>query len=305
MTLTAAKIKSILLDHGFDKVGITAAEALPGADHLERWLENGFHGTMDWMERWQEKRRDVLQLAPWAKSVVSVAQNYYTPQKHSAEKQTAKISRYAWGQDYHKIIKKKLKQALVEMKEADPQLEGRLCVDTAPIMDKLWAQKAGIGWQGKHTNIITREMGSWVFLGELILNMAFEYDLPATDHCGSCTACIEACPTDAIVEPYVLDGSRCISYLTIEYRGKELPDEFKGKMDNWAFGCDICQDVCPWNRFAVETAEQRYQPEDGNVTPAISELENLSAADFKKRFKKSPVSRTGWDGLKRNARFLK
>jgi len=295
------RIKKQAKELGFHLVGIAAAQPLPHAPYLREWLAGGRHGGMNWMVDHLEKRTEVRKLVPGAKSVISVAQNYYTPFTHSGEKDKAKISRYARGKDYHKIIKKKLKHLLKVMQEWDKRIEGRLFVDTAPIQDKLWAQQAGIGWQGKNTNIISREYGSWLFLGELVVNIELEYDSPATDHCGNCTACIEACPTGAL-EPYRLDARRCISYLTIEMRGQPIPDELTAKLDSWVFGCDICQEVCPWNRFAKTTNETAYFPKEENISPSFKELLELSEQEYKKRFKGTPVLRAGFKDFLRNVR---
>ena len=294
-------IKQIILNAGFDKVGIFTAVSPKKSNFLEMWLNKNFHGEMKWMENYVDKRMDIQKLFPGAKSVISVAHNYYSPQEHSSSPKHGKISRYAWGEDYHSIIKRKLKQVLLEIKKIDKSIDGQICVDTAPAMDKLWAEKSGIGWQGKHTNIISKESGSWIFLGELILNVELENDKTVEDFCGTCSACIDACPTDAIVQPYVLDASKCISYLTIEYWDKPIPKEFRNKMDNWIFGCDICQDVCPWNKFETTTDEKRYFPKEGNITP---ELEDLKENEFNQRFKKSPVTRTGWKNFKRNVKTI-
>jgi len=293
-------IKKLILNSRFHKIGISKADSLINSNFLEEWLDKNFHGEMKWMENYKDKRMDIRKLFPGAKSVISVAHNYYSPEKHSSSSLHGKISRYARGEDYHTIIKKKLKQALFEIKKFDKNIEGQICVDSAPAMDKLWAEKSGIGWQGKHTNIISKEFGSWIFLGELVLNIELEYDNPIEDFCGNCTACIDACPTNAIIKPYVLDSNKCISYLTIEYRDKPIPEEFEGKLENWIFGCDICQDVCPWNKFQKPTDEKRYYPKSENIKPEISELEKLNELDFKKRFKKSPVNRTGCRNFIRN-----
>ncbi len=297
-------IKGLILNMGFHKVGVSAAVAFPKSKLLEKWLNKNFHGEMKWMENYKEKRMDIQKLFPGAKSVISLAHNYYSPQKHSSSPQYGKISRYAWGEDYHTIIKKKLKQVLLEIKSLDKSIDGRICVDTAPAMDKLWAEKSGIGWQGKHTNIISKEFGSWIFLGEIILNTELEYDKPIEDFCGNCTACIDACPPNAIVKPYLLDASKCISYLTIEYRDKPIPAEFKDKMENWIFGCDICQDVCPWNKFQQITNEKRYHSKPENVKPKLTELTNLSEIGFKNRFKKSALYGTGWKNFIRNVKTI-
>ncbi len=297
------QIKIISRQLGFHKTGIAQAKVLPNSAHLMDWISEGRHGGMNWMENYLEKRLDVTALYPEARSVISVAHNYFTPHKHSRDKSAGKISRYAWGKDYHKIIKKKLKELLREIKKLDDSIDGRLFVDTAPIQDKLWAEAAGIGWQGKNTNILTREMGSWIFLGELVIDKDLEYDRPVADHCGSCTACLDACPTDAL-EPYKIDARKCISYLTIEHWDKPIPGEFAGKLENWIFGCDICQDVCPWNSFAEETDEDEYQPGEGNIQPTLKEIGLLTEDEFKKRFKKSPVSRAKHNNFLRNVRTV-
>ncbi len=286
---------------GFHLVGIAAAEPLPQAPYLKEWLAAGRQGTMYWMAAHVEKRQDVRKLVPEAKSVISVAQNYYTPFAHSEDESKARISRYAWGKDYHKIIKKKLKQLLQTIHSRVSSVEGRLFVDTAPIQDKLWAQQAGIGWQGKNTNIINREYGSWIFLGELVVNIELEYDEPAVDYCGSCTACIDACPTDAL-QPYRIDARRCISYLTIEMRNEPIPNDLTDKLSGWVFGCDICQDVCPWNRFARDTDETAYYPREENITPSFDELLQLDEIAYKKRFKDTPVLRAKFNDFIRNVK---
>ncbi len=294
-------IKKCLHRHGFEKVGIAPVKSLDKAAFLKEWIEDGKHGEMRWMENYLNKRMDVSKLYPQAKSIVSVGLNYYTPGAHSDDPGRAKISRYAWGRDYHRIIKKKLKAALREIREHFPQIDGRLFVDTAPIQDKLWAVEAGIGWQGKNTNILTRDYGSWIFLGEIVLNAPLIYDKPLTDFCGSCTACIDACPTTALT-PYKLDARRCISYLTIEMWDKPLPEDLAPKMDNWVFGCDICQDVCPWNRFQQETNAAYMQPLDDNKNPLLSELQAMNEAQFKSKYKKTPVYRAKYVNFMRNVK---
>ncbi len=298
------KIKQLAEKHGFDKVGITSAIQPEKSKLIETWLTNKYHGSMWWMAQWKEKRSDIQKFLPGARSVICVALNYFTNENHPDKKDIAKISRYAWGHDYHKIMKKKLKRLLSEIKEMESEIEGRVCVDTAPIMEKNWAEKAGIGWQGKHTNIITRNMGSWIFLGEMVLNKELDYDLPATDMCGSCSRCIQACPTDAIIAPYVLDAKRCISYLTIEYWDKPIPNSFKGKFKNYIFGCDICQEVCPWNKYQTETRELAFHSQNDNHKATYNDLFNLNEMSFKSRFKKSPVMRTGWENFVRNIEFV-
>jgi len=296
-------IKTIVLDAGFHKVGVARAQKLAHAPYLREWLAAGRHGTMAWMENYIDKREDVKKLYPDAQSVVAVAMNYYSPEQHSDEDDRGKISRYAWGKDYHKVMKKKLKQCLQQIKQLDNSIDGRICVDTAPAMDKLWAVAAGVGWQGKNTNILTRDYGSWLFLGEIILNTELTYDTAVQDYCGSCTACIEACPTDAL-EEYRIDARRCISYLTIEHWDAPIPQEYAGKMENWVFGCDICQDVCPWNRFEKPTDLEAFRPDEGNVSPRLADLEKLDEQAFRKRFKKSPVYRAKFHNFLRNVKTV-
>ena len=238
------KVKAI----GFDLVGFAEADILKGeSEKLQQWLEKKYHAGMDYMGSNFEKRKDVKRILPNAKSVISLGLNYYTPDSYSNDKAVGKISRYAWGKDYHLIIWAMLDELEEELKKIDPQFESISYIDTGPVMDKAWAVHAGIGWLGKHTNVINREIGSWFFIANLITNYEFEYNEQIPDFCGSCTACIDACPTDAIIQEYVVDANKCISYLTIENK-KEIPEEFKSKFDNWLFGCDICQDVCPWNQ---------------------------------------------------------
>jgi epoxyqueuosine reductase len=295
------KIKSEALKLGFTKVGIARAEALDEeAKRLREWLNRGYHSTMDWMERNFEKRTDPRNIVPNAKSVICVAINYYTPQQHSNDPSAGKISRYAWGDDYHDIVTKTLKMLWSWMKKEFPGIEGRYYVDTGPVMDKVWAERAGIGWIGKHTNVLTQDIGSWIFLGEIITTLELEYDEPATDHCGTCSLCIEACPTNAIVEPYVVDSNKCISYLTIEHRD-EIDPTLGEKFENWIYGCDICQDVCPWNqKFSVETTEEPFAPRESNVAPRLDEWKEMTQAEFTRQFKGSAIKRTKLEGLKRN-----
>ncbi len=289
---------------GFDKIGVARAEALArDATRLETWLGSGYQGSMSWMARTKEKRTDPRLVYPEARSILSVAMNYYTPVRHDNRPGIGKISRYAWGEDYHRILTARLDLLLASIRKLSPGADGRVYVDTGPVMEKVWAQRAGIGWEGKHTNLITKEVGSWVFLGEILLNIELEYDVPATDHCGTCTRCIEACPTDAIIAPYVLDSTKCISYLTIEHRG-EIEKELGAKFESWIFGCDICQDVCPWNqRFSTESAVPEFAPHPGNAAPNLAELQALSAEEFRARYRTSPVKRATHAGLVRNASY--
>jgi len=260
---------------------------------------------MAWLEREPEKRVDPRLIFPAAKTVISAAVNYYMPYEHSNEDAYGKISRYAWGDDYHDVVKEKLRELLDWITLEHPGAAGKICVDTAPVMEKAWAERAGLGWIGKHSNLITRDLGSWVFLGEILLDLELEYDAPMEDYCGSCTACIEACPTDAIVEPYVVDSNKCISYATIELRADELPDGIESHLNGWLYGCDICQDVCPWNRFEKPTDEVRFEPRFGETSLALDVVESLIPETYAERFRKSAIKRTKLSGLKRNARSLR
>jgi epoxyqueuosine reductase len=288
---------------GFDKVGVAPAVALTEeGERLGEWLARGFHGQMSYMARDPQRRADPRLLLPSAKSVISVALNYFRPEKHGAAPEIGKISRYAWGDDYHDVLRDKLRSLLEWIRDRAPEVEGKICVDSAPMMDKAWAARAGLGWIGKHTNLITKEFGSWVFLGELLLSIELDYDsFIEPDHCGKCRACIDACPTQAIIEPYRLDATRCISYGTIELREAELPEPIRSNLEGWVFGCDICQDVCPWSRFSKETAEERFEPREGVVEPKLPEMIEMSQEEFSTRFRKSAVKRAKLDGLKRNA----
>ena len=272
---------------------------------LEEWLARCYHGAMAWMARDTVRRTDARELLPGARSVVAVALNYYTPHRHAGGASSGKISRYAWGDDYHDVLGEKLRALLAWIKETVPGAEGKVCVDAQPAMDKAWAARAGLGWIGKHTNLITRDYGSWVFLGELLLDVELEYDAAREeDHCGTCTLCIDACPTGAIVEPYVVDSNLCISHATIELRDEELPAGVAENLDGWLYGCDVCQDVCPWNRFEQPTAESRFEPRPGSVSPDLREVAALTHDAYVERFRRSPVKRAKLSGLQRNARTL-
>jgi epoxyqueuosine reductase len=297
------KIKLEARRLGFDKVGVAPANALTEeGERLRLWLARGFHGQMSYMARDPQQRADPRLLLPSAKSVVSVALNYFRPEKHQDAPEVGKISRYAWGDDYHDVLRDKLKSLLEWIRERAPGVEGKICVDSAPMMDKAWAARAGLGWIGKHTNLITKEFGSWVFLGELLVSIELDYDsLVEPDHCGKCRACIDACPTQAIIAPYQLDATRCISYGTIELREDEMPEPIRSNLEGWVFGCDICQDVCPWSRFSKETGENRFEPREGVVEPNLREMIEMSQDDFSTRFRKSAIKRAKLSGLKRNA----
>ena len=291
---------------GFDLIGFAPSELLSEEiEKLERWLNENFHAGMEYMERNIEKKKDIRNLLPSAKSVISLGLNYYTPGKYSNDRSKGKISRYAWGKDYHLIIWEKLDKLVEEIKKINNKFEAKTYADTGPVMDKVWAVKSGIGWLGKHTNVINKEYGSWFFIANLITNFEFQYSLPVEDFCGSCRACIDACPTDAIIDEYIIDANKCISYLTIENKN-DIPEKFRGKFNNWIFGCDICQDVCPWNnKFSKISNVEEFFPSNGNMEMAITEVLSISKEDFKKRFKESPVKRAKLAGLKRNAAFLK
>jgi epoxyqueuosine reductase len=302
----AALIKAQALALGFHKVGIVVAEPLgdEGAQLLE-WLRLGYQGEMLWLERSPERRADPREIFPPARSVVCVALNYYTPHEHADAPDTGKISRYAWGDDYHDVMGEKLKALLAWIKKQWPEAEGKPCADIQPMMDKAWAVRAGLGWLGKHSNVITRDYGSWVFLGELLLNLDLTPDTGRVpDHCGSCRACLDACPTQAIVAPYVVDSRKCVSYATIETRGPELPETVLNKTAGWLYGCDICQDVCPWNRFEQPTEEPRFEPRPGLVSPALDEIFNLTPETYAAKFRRSAIKRAKLAGLQRNARAL-
>jgi epoxyqueuosine reductase len=296
-------IKQAALDIGFTKAGVTSAAPFDeAADRLTAWVSNGAHGVMSYMERNHDKRRDVKNILPDAKSILSLALNYY----HDVETpHHIKISRYAWGDDYHDVIGIMLEKLLEQVKILAPETEGKYYVDTGPLLEKAIAERAGLGWIGKHTNVITQEIGSWVFLSEIILNLDLEPDTPATDLCGTCTRCIEACPTDAITAPYQLNATKCISYLTIELKPEnEIAPELAEQMEGWLYGCDICQDVCPWNRFEQQTPFSAFAPRSENLSLTKEKVEAMEQEEFSKRFRKSPVKRTKLAGLKRNARAM-
>ncbi|MCU0445899.1 MAG: tRNA epoxyqueuosine(34) reductase QueG [Microscillaceae bacterium] len=288
---------------GFDFCGISRAEFLADeAPKLEQWLNQNYQGEMAYMANHFDKRLDPRLLVEGAKSVISVLLNYY-PNVSTSESDNYKISKYAYGTDYHFVLKDKLKQLLTFIYQNIGEVSGRAFVDSAPVMDKVWAQKSGLGWIGKHSNLLNRQMGSFFFIGELILDLELAYDSPVGDFCGTCTRCIDACPTDAIVAPYVVDGSKCISYFTIELKD-QIPAEVQGKFENWIFGCDICQDVCPWNRFAKPHQVAEFEPSDKLLQMQKSDWEDISEDIFKELFKNSAVQRTKLKGLQRNIRFV-
>ena len=289
---------------GFDLVGFAKAEILEEeSKRLMKWLEKNYQAGMDYMVKNFEKRTDVKKILPEAKSVISLGLNYYTNDEYSNKKSEGKVSRYAWGKDYHLLIWSMLDELEEELKKVDPTFESISYVDTGPVMDKVWAVRSGLGWLGKHTNIINREIGSWFFIANIITNCEFDYSDQIPDFCGTCTACIDACPTDAIIQEYVIDSNKCISYLTIENK-EQISEEFKDKFDSWIFGCDICQDVCPWNqKFPVETMIKDFYPQNKELN--LNEVIEMKEEEFREKFKTSPVKRTKLSGLKRNALFLK
>jgi epoxyqueuosine reductase len=296
------QIKKTAKDIGFLSCGISKAEFLEEeAPRLEQWLKEGKHGKMAYMENHFDKRLDPRLLVPGAKSVVSLLLNYYTEVQQAEG--APKISKYAYGTDYHSVIKDKLKQLFQIIQEEIGEVNGRVFVDSAPVMDKAWAERSGLGWMGKNTNLITQKVGSFFFIAELIVDLELEYDTPVTDHCGTCTACIDACPTEALT-PYKIDASKCISYLTIELKD-QIPNEFQNKMDDWAFGCDVCQDVCPWNRFSKPHNEPLFDPKPELIDLTKKDWEELTEATFETIFENSAVKRTRYQGLKRNLSFLK
>ena len=287
---------------GFLSCGISRAGFLEEeAPRLERWLKAGMHGEMGWMENHFDKRLDPTLLVPGAKSVVSLLLNYY-PEEQQPES-TYRVSKYADGEDYHRVIKDRLRELLHVIRTEIGEVEGRAFVDSAPVLDKAWAARSGLGWMGKHSNLLTKEVGSYYFIAELILDLELPPDAPVTDHCGTCTACIDACPTQAITEPYVVDGSKCISYYTIELKS-EIPASASGQWADWIFGCDICQDVCPWNRFATPHSEPRFNAHPELLEMTRADWEELTEEVFRQVFPKSAVKRTKFSGLKRNIAFL-
>jgi len=298
-----AMIKSEAQRLGFLSCGISKAGFLEEeAPRLERWLKNGMHGEMHYLEDYFDKRLDPTLLVDDSKSVISLLLNYYPPEIQNEG--SYKISKYAYGKDYHNVIKKKVKKLLNYVKAEIGDVSGRAFVDFAPVMDKAWAAKSGLGWIGKNSNLLTQKVGSFYFIAELIIDLELDYDHATTDHCGSCTACIDACPTEAIVAPYVVDGSKCISYYTIELQDN-LPTEMKGKFDDWMFGCDVCQDVCPWNKFSKAHSEPLFKPYPELLSYTKKDWEEITQETFEKVFTNSPLKRAKLSGLKRNIDFLK
>lgn len=284
---------------GFSQAGFLEEEA----PRLERWLHEGRHGKMSYMENHFDKRLNPTLLVEEANSVISLLFNYFPSFVPSDS--APKISKYAYGEDYHHVLKDKLKALLMALREEIGDIQGRVFVDSAPVMDKAWAKKSGLGWLGKNTNLIHPKEGSFFFIAEIITDLTFTQDPPLPDFCGTCTRCLDACPTQALTAPYEIDASKCISYLTIELKDRYLPEEFRDSMENWAFGCDICQDVCPWNRFSKAHQEQRFEPAFDFLNLDLATWETVQESTFDAWMKDSAIQRTGFDGLKRNLRFLK
>jgi len=296
------QIKTKGYELGFDMVGISkAVELEEEARDLEKWLKAGYHGKMGYMENYFDKRIDPRKLVEGAQSVISVIHNYFPKKSLQISDDQPKISRYAWGEDYHKILKRKLYELFRFIREqVSEDIHGRVFVDSAPVMDKAWAKRSGLGWIGKHTNLITPKRGSYFFIGEIILNLTLDYDGPVRDYCGTCTRCIDACPTDAL-EPYQIDAQKCISYLTIELR-EETPDSYKDQMEGWIYGCDICQEVCPWNRFSTPQSGD-FDPFD-HVRLSVEDWEELDEKTFKKLTKRTAMNRIKWNKMKDNLRLF-
>ncbi len=307
-------VVSLTVEAGFSLTGFAEYQKLTGeVSLLRQWLDRGYHAGMEYMERNTEKREDVSLILPGVKSVISLALNYKPAAGFPDDPDLLKVSSYAWGEDYHYVIWDKLDTLILKFREIEPDTEAIYYVDTGPVMDKVWAVKAGLGWMGKHSNIINREIGSWFFIANIFINKEFEYSPKVEDYCGSCTACIDACPTDAIVADRVIDAGRCISYLTIENKSDSIPHEFEGRFDNWVFGCDICQDVCPWNiKFSVPATEPRFQlykDSRGKSQPLTKSLmaeqfDGFSEREFRKFFDRSPIKRAKLKGIKRNIQFV-
>jgi len=297
------KIKSEASRLGFSFCGISKAEFLEEeAPRLEKWLNEKMHGKMHYMENHFDKRLDPTKLVEGSKSVISLLYNYYPKQEQRHD--SYKISKYAFGEDYHYVIKHRLKDLVAFINDEIGDINARVFVDSAPVLDRAWAKKSGLGWIGKNSMLINKQQGSFFFLAEIILDLELEYDSPITDHCGTCTACIDACPTDAILPNNVVNGSKCISYFTIELKDEVIPNEVKGKFEDWVFGCDICQDVCPWNRFSITHNETRFTPYNELLNYSKNEWEELTEDIFQELFKKSALKRTKFKGLKRNIKFV-
>lgn len=297
------QIKSKAVEIGFTKVGISNPKIdQEEINNLTEWFNRKFNATMNWMKNSIEKRISPEKILPEVQSVICVALNYYTDNQYSNSIENGKISRYAWGDDYHLIMEKMLTQLKREIELIEPNSKNKIYADTGPVMEKYFAEKSGIGWRGKHTNVISKEFGSWIFLGEILTSLKLNNDTPMEDFCGTCNSCIEACPTNAIVEPYLVDSNKCISYLTIEHKNEFQNTELDFK--NWIYGCDICQDVCPWNSFQQQSNVKEFLPREDNISPSLINISKMDKEEFRKKYYKSPIKRTKLEGLKRNAQYI-
>ena len=299
--LDSKPIKDFAAALGFDACGIARADDIDPNDRLGAWLDAGYHATMEWMARTRDVRQDVSKKLPGAQSVIVVARNYYSTRPIKSENE-GRVSRYAWGRDYHRVLLKPLRKLARHVEERSPDNESYCCIDSGPVMEKAWAERAGVGWIGKNSLVLRRDLGSYFFLGMIITTARIEADSPIPDQCGGCTLCLEACPTQAIVQPKVVDARRCISYHTIENRG-DVPEELAEKFGDWVFGCDVCQDVCPWNRKLRETSETDFLPRDGHANLGFDDVTKMDEAEFFSRFSGTPVMRTKLAGVKRNTRI--
>lgn len=295
-------LKTKALSMGFTAIGFARAEPLDiEGKRLRNWLCKRYYGSMSWLEKDLDKRINPILVFSRSQSIIIVAMNYWTGYHQPMDPHYGKISRYAWGMDYHFVLREKLKQLLQWMQQQDSSIRGKIYVDSGPLLEKAWAVRSGIGWMGKNTTIISKIYGSFIFLGIILLNIPLTYDQPIQDYCGTCTVCVDACPTGALVTPYILDASKCISYLTVEHRG-EIPGKFRITLDNWIFGCDICQEVCPWNRFTHKTTIMEFYPKNGLDSTPLSQWNNLTEEEFRIKFKNSPIVRTKYCGFVRNVK---
>lgn len=294
-------LKTQAVSLGFSTIGISSVEPLEReGKQLKDWLSNGYHGSMQWLGQNVDRRLNPILVFSESQSVIIVAMNYWTGDHQPENPQYGRISRYAWGMDYHCVLREKLTQLLQWMQQQDSSIRGKIYVDSGPLLEKAWAVRSGLGWRGKNTVIISKNQGSYLFLGVILSNIPLVYDQLIPDYCGTCTRCIDACPTGAIVAPYILDASKCISYLTVEHRG-EIPNNYHAALGNWIFGCDICQEVCPWNRFTQKTNVKEFYPKNGLLSTLLSQWSNLTEEEFKIRFMNSPIARTKYRGFIRNS----
>jgi epoxyqueuosine reductase len=298
----SAQVKAWASAHGFDACGVAAAGPADPENNLGQWLAQGFQADMQWMARTQEERQDIFRRLPGARSVVVVAKNYYSGQPPEGGARTGRVARYAWGRDYHRALKKPLRRLAEQIAGLAPAARYSLSIDSSPVLERTWAARGGLGWIGKNSLVLRRDIGSYFFLATILTTVELAPDAPMEDHCGSCRACLDACPTQAIVDPGVVDSRKCISYHTIENRG-EIPDELAQKFEGWVFGCDICQEVCPWNRFAEPTDDTDFRARPGQAAPSLDALLDMSEATFSTTFEGTPIRRTRRQGMQRNARI--